>query len=69
MNLDEVVTEVAERLAASVVLVDRAFSLIAYSTQSPASTKIGCSRSLPAVARRRRVRGTKVSGLPIPRAQ
>ncbi|MFC9761028.1 PucR family transcriptional regulator [Rhodococcus jostii] len=35
MNLDEVVTEVAERLSASVVLVDRAFSLIAYSTQSP----------------------------------
>ncbi|MDF3304495.1 PucR family transcriptional regulator [Rhodococcus sp. T2V] len=35
MTLDEVVTEVAERLSASVVLVDRAFSLIAYSTQSP----------------------------------
>ncbi|MFF2108779.1 PucR family transcriptional regulator [Rhodococcus koreensis] len=35
MTLDEVVTEVAERLSASVVLVDRAFSLMAYSTQSP----------------------------------
>ncbi|RZL75659.1 MAG: PucR family transcriptional regulator [Rhodococcus sp. (in: high G+C Gram-positive bacteria)] len=39
MNLDEVVTEVAERLSASVVLVDRAFSLIAYSTQSPGVDK------------------------------
>jgi hypothetical protein len=33
------VTEVAERLSASVVLVNRAFSLIAYSTQSPGVDK------------------------------
>src|SRR6476620_8704151 len=33
------VTEVAERLSASVVLVDRAFSLIAFSTQSPGVDK------------------------------
>ncbi|RYF54947.1 MAG: PucR family transcriptional regulator [Comamonadaceae bacterium] len=35
MILDEIATEVSERLAASVVLVDNAFSLVTYSAQAP----------------------------------
>jgi hypothetical protein len=37
--LDEIVTAVSEQLAASVVLVDKAFSLVAYSAQAPGVDK------------------------------